>query len=199
MSAILRGAARPAVLLALLAPAVLLAGGCTMCPDPFDYSGPVPNGSVTQNDFAARSNGTRPVRSTPFPWPPLVDSSRQPTPADDLDTTLLVAAESPLADGLDDAGSVVHGETAVESGDPARPETEPTASTAFVPESTAASDAASPVTVPPGVVPPQGAWMTQDRRLPPPGNVAPPAGRRPSAPARETSGWRAAARSMLGR
>ena len=44
-----------------------------MCPDPFDYSGPVPNGAVSQNDFAARSNGTRPVRATPFPWPPFVD------------------------------------------------------------------------------------------------------------------------------
>lgn len=67
-----------------------------MCPDPFDYSGPVPNGSVTQNDFAARSNGTRPVRATPLPWPPFVqDSGPLPTPADDADTTILVAAEEP--------------------------------------------------------------------------------------------------------
>lgn len=62
----------------------LLATGCTMCPDPFDYAGPVPNGSVTQNDFAARSNGILPVRATPLPWPPIVQSPpRQPTPADD--------------------------------------------------------------------------------------------------------------------
>lgn len=62
----------------------LLATGCTMCPDPFDYAGPVPNGSVAQNDFAARSNGILPVRATPLPWPPIVQASpQQPTPADD--------------------------------------------------------------------------------------------------------------------
>lgn len=47
-------------------------GGCTMCPDPFDYSGPVPNGSAPQNDFFARSNGILPLRATPDPWPPVV-------------------------------------------------------------------------------------------------------------------------------
>jgi len=51
----------------------LLATGCTMCPDPFDYSGPVPNGSAPQNDFAARSNGILPLRSRPLPWPAVVD------------------------------------------------------------------------------------------------------------------------------
>ena len=62
----------------------LLATGCTMCPDPFDYAGPVPNGAVSQNDFAARSNGILPVRATPLPWPPIVQSAPQlPTPADD--------------------------------------------------------------------------------------------------------------------
>jgi len=62
----------------------LLATGCTMCPDPFDYAGPVPNGSVAQNDFAARSNGILPVRATPLPWPPIVQTPpQQPTPADD--------------------------------------------------------------------------------------------------------------------
>lgn len=52
--------------------AVAFAGGCTICPSPFDYSGPVPNGSVTQNDFCARSGGTRPLRSSPLVWPPVV-------------------------------------------------------------------------------------------------------------------------------
>ncbi len=47
--------------------------GCTMCPDPFDYSGPVPNGSITQNDFCARSNGILPLNASPNPWPPLVE------------------------------------------------------------------------------------------------------------------------------
>lgn len=49
------------------------ATGCTMCPDPFDYSGPVANGSVAQNDFCARSNGILPLNATPSPWPPLVE------------------------------------------------------------------------------------------------------------------------------
>lgn len=52
---------------------VALSGGCTMCPDPFDYAGPVPNGSAPQNDFEARSNGILPLRATTKPWPPLVD------------------------------------------------------------------------------------------------------------------------------
>lgn len=61
----------------------LLATGCTMCPDPFDYAGPVPNGSVAQNDFAARSNGILPIRAIQLPWPPIVQASpQQPTPAD---------------------------------------------------------------------------------------------------------------------
>lgn len=47
--------------------------GCTMCPDPYDYSGPVPNGSAPQNNFRARSNGIQPLGATPRPWPPLVD------------------------------------------------------------------------------------------------------------------------------
>jgi hypothetical protein len=56
---------------------VLLAvgtAGCTMCPDPFDYSGPVPNGAVTQNDFCARSNGILPIGGAPRPWPTVVDA-----------------------------------------------------------------------------------------------------------------------------
>lgn len=63
----MRRVAWPLMLLAVAAT------GCTMCPDPFDYSGPVPNGSVTQNDFCARSNGILPLNATPSPWPPLVD------------------------------------------------------------------------------------------------------------------------------
>lgn len=48
--------------------------GCTMCPDPYDYSGPVPNGSAPQNNFRARSNGILPLGASPRPWPPLVDA-----------------------------------------------------------------------------------------------------------------------------
>ena len=60
--------------LAIMAVASLLAG-CTMCPDPYDYSGPVPNGSAPQNDFRARSNGILPVGAAPVPWPPIVKAS----------------------------------------------------------------------------------------------------------------------------
>jgi hypothetical protein len=63
----MRRAGWPLMLLAIAAT------GCTMCPDPFDYSGPVPNGSATQNDFCARSNGILPLNAAPQPWPPLVD------------------------------------------------------------------------------------------------------------------------------
>lgn len=49
------------------------ATGCTMCPDPYDYSGPVPNGSAPQNDFRARSTGILPIGAVPKPWPPIVD------------------------------------------------------------------------------------------------------------------------------
>lgn len=48
------------------------ATGCTMCPDPYDYSGPVPNGSAPQNDFRARSNGIIPIGAQPTPWPQIV-------------------------------------------------------------------------------------------------------------------------------
>jgi hypothetical protein len=52
--------------------------GCTMCPSPFDYSGPVPNGSVTQNNFCARSNGILPLDAQPRPWPPVVRKEAEP-------------------------------------------------------------------------------------------------------------------------
>ena len=58
---------------AVAAAAAVLAG-CTMCPDPYDYSGPVPNGSSPQNDFRARSNGILPLGAAPCPWPQLVMS-----------------------------------------------------------------------------------------------------------------------------
>ncbi|MCE9630809.1 MAG: hypothetical protein K8S94_08880 [Planctomycetia bacterium] len=52
---------------------VAVLSGCTMCPDPYDYSGPVPNGSSPQNDFRARSKGILPLSAAPCPWPPLVE------------------------------------------------------------------------------------------------------------------------------
>ncbi len=73
---------RPIIGAAVLLLALLgLSGtsGCTMCPDPFDYSGPVPNGSAPQNNFLARSNGILPLGASTKPWPPLVKSV-VPTP-----------------------------------------------------------------------------------------------------------------------
>ena len=57
---------------------VTLLAGCTMCPDPYDYSGPVPNGSAPQNDFRARSNGIVPIGTRPRPWPPIVKRDSEP-------------------------------------------------------------------------------------------------------------------------
>ena len=76
----MRRVAWPLMLLAVAAT------GGTMCPDPFDYSGPVPNGSVTQNDFCARSNGILPLNASPTPWPPLVEGDDEPA-----DTGLVMA------------------------------------------------------------------------------------------------------------
>jgi hypothetical protein len=92
-----------------MALACLSTTGCTMCPDPFDYAGPVPNGSVAQNDFAARSQGILPVRATQLPWPPIVDATPAvPTPADDPHGSsepemLATMPRSPIEAGADNA------------------------------------------------------------------------------------------------
>lgn len=85
--------------LATVAALGLASAGCTMCPDPFDYSGPVPNGSSPQNDFRARSNGILPLGAAPKPWPPLVkDGVVNPVSPQDRTPTL---AEEPSADGAE--------------------------------------------------------------------------------------------------
>jgi hypothetical protein len=78
-----RGAYRGGSVLAVAMAAAMLAG-CTMCPDPFDYSGPVPNGNVGQNDFRARSNGILPLGGQPPTWPRIVERSRRPLVEDPL-------------------------------------------------------------------------------------------------------------------
>ena len=57
---------------------LMASSGCTICPNPYAYSGPVPNGSVTQNDFCARSGGTRPLHSAPLVWPQVVQAEGTP-------------------------------------------------------------------------------------------------------------------------
>ena len=84
---------------AAVAAAVTLAG-CTMCPDPYDYSGPVPNGSVTQNDFRARSNGIAPIDAAPRPWPPIVRQEAKPA-ADGSETPAVRLAAEPAGDDAD--------------------------------------------------------------------------------------------------
>lgn len=79
----------------VLAVVLAAACGCTICPDPFDYSGPVPNGSPPQNDFRARSNGILPLGAAPTPWPLIVEGRNAiergiPTLAEDVDGGVLV-------------------------------------------------------------------------------------------------------------
>lgn len=89
---------------------LMACSGCTICPNPYDYSGPVPNGSVTQNDFCARSGGTRPLHSAPLVWPQVVQA--EGTPAESrvdseafdgrgdgqADQSVLLAADEELGD-----------------------------------------------------------------------------------------------------
>lgn len=80
--------------------------GCTMCPDLFDYAGPVPNGAVTQNDFCARSNGILPIGRSPTPWPTVVHADRDEAERDDAGEGGPAATE-PVAAEPADADSVL--------------------------------------------------------------------------------------------
>ena len=71
------------------------AAGCTMCPDPYDYSGPVPDGTAPQNDFHSRAGGILPLGNAPIPWPPVVE-------AEGLPPSVLVA-ESPASEAPPEA------------------------------------------------------------------------------------------------
>lgn len=88
----LRAGARPARVPmvgggGLLGVVLLVVGtaGCTMCPDLFDYAGPVPNGAVTQNDFSARSNGILPLGRATTPWPTVVHADRDESDRDEAE------------------------------------------------------------------------------------------------------------------
>ena len=118
-----RGPLPRAWTLATAAAVGLVSVGCTMCPDPFDYSGPVPNGSSPQNDFRARSNGILPLGAAPRPWPLIVKNGgvqvegtqeNEPTPtladeadADALQQTVAVVGESEEEIGIDGQPEVV--------------------------------------------------------------------------------------------
>ena len=75
-----------------VAACLVLATGCTMCPDPLDYAGPVPNGSAPQNDFRARGNGILPLGGVAQPWPQIV-STGEPAPTENSIPTLADTGE----------------------------------------------------------------------------------------------------------
>jgi hypothetical protein len=108
-------------LLVACACAVVTAAGCTMCPSPYDYSGPVPNGSAPQNDFRARSNGILPLGAAAKPFPPVVKAAPQPTPAGEPkvekplvaeaeNDVLRLSAETPVAEADTDEPGEAAGE-----------------------------------------------------------------------------------------
>lgn len=86
-----------------VAAGLAVTAGCTMCPDPQDYSGPVPNGSAPQNDFRARSHGIIPTGGTSRPWPTLVRAARV-APRGETPDFAPIAAEEPVVTDADDAG-----------------------------------------------------------------------------------------------
>ena len=144
-----------------------VASGCTMCPDPLDYSGPVPGGSAPQNDFRARSNGILPLGAAPMPWPPIVKASQDaadgpaaPEAEPEAEPAVAKAGSAEAVDG-DDSGVVVAADIDPEVADePSAPE--------------------------PAVVEPASVEEPFPDILPPPRSLRPQ--RRP--PLRESLGWK---------
>jgi hypothetical protein len=112
--------------LATVAAMGLASIGCTMCPDPFDYSGPVPNGSSPQNDFRARSNGILPLRAAPKPWPLIVKNGGAQAEGPQENESTPTLADETGADALQQAVAVV-GESEEEIGTDGRLEVVPEA------------------------------------------------------------------------
>jgi len=159
----------------------MASAGCTICPDPFDYSGPVPNGSSPQNDFRARSNGILPLGAAPKPWPVIVDDESRPSGNE---------PNPPLADGepvadLRQVGGVE---------EPSKPDVAQPGRPA---DGRPAGEAVPPVLqpVPDAAVAARSAGVEAEDRPP----VAAPAARSMITPAgpqgpQETPGWRARVR-----
>ena len=134
-----RGPLPRAWTLATVAAVGLASIGCTMCPDPFDYSGPVPNGSSPQNDFRARSNGILPLGAAPRPWPLIVKNSGAPAESSGESEPTPTLADEADTDGLQQTVAVV-GESEEEAEVDGQPE--------VVPESAGSTpDALEPVPV----------------------------------------------------
>lgn len=166
----------PRSLVAGVACAALLTAGCTMCPDPYDYSGPVPNGSTPQNDFRARSNGILPIGAAPQPYPAVVKGTPQPVPA-----AAPVVAHPVVAEAEDDVLRLTAEEPVipqVDADDGAAPEPVATVETAVAPK----TDAVLEETTEPESVPPVAEPVLE--AVP----QAVPVAAEP--PLRETPGWR---------
>jgi len=155
---------------------VVSQSGCTMCPSPYDYSGPVPNGSAPQNDFRARSNGILPLGAQPAPWPRVVQAAPtapvSPTVAEPL-------AEAPTVP--DNATWLVAAEAEADPESPRVDEANEAEGQTLVSADTVRNDASH-----------QDAVMEEEEALPEllPAHDPPP---RPESPARvfrETDGWR---------
>jgi hypothetical protein len=178
-------------LLAAAVVAVMAATGCTMCPDPYDYTGPVPNGSPPQNDFQARSNGILPIGAASKPFPPVVKASpaEKPTPAETKPEA--EAADAPLvAEAEDDVLRLSAEESAAAA--PAEEAGRPLAAASEVADSVPSGGDQPPALVAAGeaalLVESQG--PADDRQEPPAIEQAPPRVAKES-PLRETPGWRA--------
>jgi len=164
--------------------------GCTMCPDPFDYSGPVPNGSSPQNDFRARSNGILPLGAAPRPWPLIVKNGGVPAEGPQENGPTPTLADEADADGLQQTVAVV-GESEVEIRMDSEPEVVPEAAgstpDALEPVPVAAEQTETPQTVKEEAKADDGAPLAAPQGVPRP-TVAPVA---PPVQAGETPGWRA--------
>ena len=176
--------------LATVAAVGLASIGCTMCPDPFDYSGPVPNGSSPQNDFRARSNGILPLGAAPRPWPLIVKNGgaqaegpreNEPTPtlADEADAEALQQTVAVVGEPEEEAGAGGQPEVVLEAAGSMPGELKP------VP--VAAEQTETPQTVEEEVKAEEGAAVAEPQGVPQP-PVAPVA---PPVQTGETPGWRA--------
>ena len=190
-----RGPLPRAWTLATVAAVGLASIGCTMCPDPFDYSGPVPNGSSPQNDFRARSNGILPLGAAPKPWPLIVKNGGAQAEGPQENEPTPTLADEAEAEALQQTVAVV-GESAEEARVDGQPEVVPesagSAPDALEPVPVAAEQMDAPQTVEEEAAAEQtaaeeGAPVEEPEVVPQP-SVAPVT---PPDQASETPGWRA--------
>lgn len=169
----------------------LVMAGCTMCPDPLDYAGPVPNGSAPQNDFLARSNGILPTGVAPKPFPPLVKAEpageESPTEAPQPAVEEPAATESKIATAEDEVLRLSAEEAVAETAEEAEDAQEqPGSPEAIAVPSAVAAEAATQEPEPAAEPQPE----TDDWRARGAGEPAGSAAE-PEPTQRETPGWRA--------